>query len=164
MTTAFQIAESKAVVGPRRADKLRVVLSDGSDDYMKIVLALLELHERVDLIGRAANFTEATELVVNHRPDLLLLDLDMHLANLIVPAVVLSSRTPVKIVGLCIDETISFCLLDCITGVNVLVHRSRFRQEFLSVIDVLYGKCNTNQKAQNARVFRNTQSVWNGQR
>jgi DNA-binding NarL/FixJ family response regulator len=152
MTTAVQIAQPKVtVVGPNRARKLRVVLADGSDDYMKIVLVLLELHECVDLIGRAANLSEATELVMNHGPDLLLLDLDMHLANLVVPAVVLSSRTPVKIVGLCIDETISFRLLDCITGVNVLVHRSRFRQEFLCVIDALYGSGNTNPISQNAK-------------
>jgi DNA-binding NarL/FixJ family response regulator len=162
MTTAVQIAQPKAaVVGPNQARKLRVVLADASNDYMKIVLALLELHERVDLIGRAANFTETTELVANHDPDLLLLDLDMHLANLIAPAAVLFSRTQVKIVGLCIDSTISFRLLDCITGVNVLVHRSRFRQEFLSLIDVLYGNSNTNPMAQTARVFGNVASVRN---
>jgi hypothetical protein len=92
-------------------------------------------------------------LVVNHSPDVLLLDLDMHLANLIAPAAVLSSRTQLKIVGLCIDETISFRQLDCITGVNVLIHRSRFRQEFLSVVNALYGNSNTKQSAQRARVL-----------
>jgi len=156
MRTAVQTAEAKAAeVGPNPARKLRVVLADGSEEHMKIVLALLQMHERVDLIGRAANFGEATELVVNHSPDLLLLDLDMRLAKLIVPAAVLSSRTQVKIIGLCIDETISFRQLDCITGVNVLVHRSRFRQEFLSVVDSLYGNSNTRQSTQNARLLEN---------
>jgi DNA-binding NarL/FixJ family response regulator len=135
-----------AVVTPHRGRKVRMVLADGSDQYMKIVMALLDLHERVDLLGRAANLSEATSLVVNRGPDLLLLDLDMHLANLIVPTVVLSSRTQVKVVGLCIDETISFRQLDCITGVNVLVHRSRFQQEFLSVLNMLYRPDVTNPK------------------
>jgi len=153
-----QAAQPKAAsVDASRNRKLRVVLADGSDEHMKIVRALLELHERVALIGRAANLGEATELVVNHSPDLLLLDLDMRLANLIVPATVLSSRTQVKIVGLCIDETISFRHLDCITGVNVLIHRSRFRQEFLSAVDALYGNSNVRQRAQNARGFENGQ-------
>jgi hypothetical protein len=61
----------------------------------------------------------------------------------------------VKIVGLCIDETISFRQFDCITGVNVLIHRSCFRQEFLSAVDALYGNSNTKQMAQNARAFEN---------
>jgi len=144
MTTAVRIAPPKiAVVGPDRARKLRVILADGSREYMKIVLALLDLQERIDLVGRAANFDEVTRLVTNQHPDLLVLDLDMHLANLIVPTVVLSSRIQVKIIGLCIDETISFRNLNCITGVNVLVHRSRFQQEFLSVIDKLYKNGNT---------------------
>jgi len=79
MSTAVQIEPPKAaVVGPSRAGRLGVILADGSNEYMKIVVALLNLHERIELIGRAANFSEATRLVVNHSPDLLVLDLDMH--------------------------------------------------------------------------------------
>ena len=149
MGTAVQIEQTKvAVVGPNPARRLRVILADGSDEYMKIVLALLDLHERIDLIGRAANFSEATQLVVNHSPDLLVLDLDMHLANLIVPAAVLSSPTQVRIVGVCIDETISFRQLGSMSGVNLLVHRSRFQQEFLSMINMLYGNNDLNAQSQ----------------
>jgi DNA-binding NarL/FixJ family response regulator len=152
MTTAVQIVPAKvAVVGPDRARKLRVALADASEEHRKIVLALLDLHERVDLVGRATNLDEVTWLVTNQRADLLVLDLDMHLANLIVPAVVLSSRIQVKIIGLCIDETISFRHLNCITGVNVLTHRSRFQQEFLSVIDKLYRNGNTKPDTQNVK-------------
>jgi hypothetical protein len=151
MGSGVQIEQPKvAAVTPGRRRRLRVVLADGSDGHRKIVMALLDLHERVDLVGRAASFSEATQLVVNYGPDLLLLDLDMRLANLVVPAVVLSSRNPVKIVGLCIDRTISFRQLDCITGVNVLVHRARFQEEFLSVIGTLYGTGNRNLQSQPA--------------
>jgi len=144
VTTAVQIAQPKvAFVGPERARKLRVALADASEEHMKIALALFDLHERIDLVGRATNLDEVTQLVTSQRPDLLVLDLDMHLANLIVNAVVLSSRTQVKIIGLCIDETISSRHRSCITGVNVLIHRSRFQQEFVSVIDELYRKGNT---------------------
>jgi DNA-binding NarL/FixJ family response regulator len=154
MRTLVQDQEPRVtVVAPNRGRKLRVVLADGSDQYMKIVMALLDLHERIDLIGRAANLNEATSLVVNRGPDLLLLDLDMRLASLVVPAVVLSSRTQLKIVGLCIDETISFRQLDCITGVNVLVHRSRFQQEFLSVVNMLYRPDVTNSKPHAAQLL-----------
>lgn len=139
MTTRGQALESNfAPVGSDQLPKLRVVLADESLEYMETVLTLLELHEQIDLIGRAATFPETVQLVLNHEPDLLLLDLDMRLANLVVPAVLLSSRNMMKIVGLCVDELVSFSHLDCITGVNVLVHRKRLRQELLSVIGALY--------------------------
>jgi CheY-like chemotaxis protein len=127
MTSPMKVVQPQfAVVSCAETSKLRVVLADESPEYMEVVLTLLDMHERIDLIGRAANFPETVQLALNHQPDLLLLDLDMHLANLVVPAVLLSSRNSVNIIGLCIDETISFRHMDCITGVNVLVHRKQF--------------------------------------
>ena len=59
MTTAVQIAQPKvAFVGPERARKLRVALADASEEHMKIALALFDLHERIDLVGRATNLDE----------------------------------------------------------------------------------------------------------
>ena len=141
MTTPVRALQSHfAPVDSDQLPKLRVVLADESLEYMETVLTLLELHEQIDLVGRAATFQETVQLVLSHKPDLLLLDLDMRLANLTVPAVLLCSRNIVKIVGLCVDETVSFRHMDCITGVNVLVHRKRLRQELLSVIGALYQK------------------------
>jgi DNA-binding NarL/FixJ family response regulator len=121
-----------------KAQRLRVVLADGSPQYMSAVLVLLEFHEMIDLIGRAANFEEAIQLVANHQPDMVLIDLEMPLANLAIPAMILCTRTSVKIAGLCATETIPLLALDFITGVNALIHRSRLRQEFLSVVGALY--------------------------
>lgn len=141
MTAAVQGLETQfAFVRTNPPRKLRAVLADESREYMEVVLNLLELHEHVDLIGRAANLAETVHLVLNYEPELLLLDLDMHLANLVVPSVHLSSRSIVRIVGLFIDETISLRHMHCLTGISQLVHRKRFRQEFLSAIDALYGK------------------------
>ena len=63
--------------------RLRLIVADGSLQYMESVLAVLELHAIVDLIGRAANFEEIIEIVVNHQPDVVLVDLDMPLESLI---------------------------------------------------------------------------------
>ncbi len=124
--------------------KLRVVLADGSSEYLKAVLALLELHEKMELIGRAATIEEAVQLVLRHEPDLVLIDLDMDLANLLIPAVVISARNAVQIVGMCVDETISLRRLDLLTGINALVHRSRLQEELLFFLDAFAESGNGN--------------------
>ena len=65
----------------RKDCRLRVILADGWVECMDTILALLELRSVVDLIGRAANFEETIELVVNHQPDLVLVDLDIPLVH-----------------------------------------------------------------------------------
>jgi CheY-like chemotaxis protein len=138
MSTSVEVVQPQiALVRRDEIPRLRLVLADQSPEYMETVATLLDMHECIDLVGRAANFPETVQLAVNHHPDLLLLDLNMHLANLVVPAVLLSSGNSVNIIGLCIDKTISFRYMDWITGVNVLVSRKHLRQELLYVIGAL---------------------------
>jgi hypothetical protein len=111
--------------------KLRVVLADGSPEYMNAVRALLELHAIVDLIGRAASIDEALQLTVNHAPDLLLIDLDMELAKLLNPVVVLSTSSSIRIVGICSGRTIP---LDFLPSLDALIPRSRLSVELPSLI------------------------------
>jgi DNA-binding NarL/FixJ family response regulator len=118
--------------------RLRIVVADGSPQHMAVVLAVLEFHELVDLIGRSANFEETIELVVNHQPDLVLIDLEMPLASLAIPAIILSTRASIRILGMCSGEASSRESLDVLTSLNALLHKSRLRQEFLPVVEALY--------------------------
>jgi chemotaxis response regulator CheB len=119
--------------------RLRVVVADASLHYMETVLVLLELHEIVDLLGRAANFEETIQLVVNHRPDLVLLDLDMPLANLLIPAIILSTNAPVRVVGMSAMATFHSHADDVLMAVNALLHREHLLREFVPVVGALYG-------------------------
>jgi CheY-like chemotaxis protein len=138
-TATPQIEPGANLLGAELPYKLRVVVADASASATNVVLALLEFHETIDVIGRAANFDETIQLIVNHKPDLVMIDLDMHLANLTIPAMALSSSKPVSIVGLCFDHTISSRQLDCLAQIDALVHRSRLRHEFPLVMEALYG-------------------------
>jgi chemotaxis response regulator CheB len=122
--------------GARR--HLRVVVADGSSLATTVVLSLLEHNELMDLIGRAANFEETIQLVVNHQPDAVLIDLEMSLANVAIPVIILSSCSSVKIVGVCAGETFLLRHLDMIAMVNALVHKERLREEFATVMEALY--------------------------
>ena len=117
--------------------RLRMVVADASQHYMETVLVLLELHDSVDLLGRAANFEEAVQLVVNHRPDLVLLDLDMPLANLLIPAIILSTNAPITVVGM--SASFDSHAADVLLAVSALLHREHLLREFVPVVGALYG-------------------------
>lgn len=116
--------------------RLRVIVADGSFQYMESVLAVLELHAIVDLTGRAANFEEIIELVVTHQPDIVLVDLDMPFVNLIVPAVILSTRATVKVVGM-YEVALPSHVNRVLTILDALIRKEDLRQEFLPLLGEL---------------------------
>jgi CheY-like chemotaxis protein len=118
--------------------RLRVIVADGSLQYMKSVSAVLELHAIVDLTGRAANFEEIIELVVTHQPDVVLVDLDMPFVNLIVPAVILSARAAVKVVGM-YEVALPSHVDSVLTLLDALIRKKDLRQKFLPLLGDLCG-------------------------
>jgi CheY-like chemotaxis protein len=125
--------------------RLRAVLADQSAQSAAVVVSLLEFHEAVDLIGRAANFEETILLVRNHQPDLVLIDLEMPLASLAIPAIILSAPSAVRVVGMCTEATIGAGpgelpgAVDALLHVDALIHKDRLQDEFPTVLDALFG-------------------------
>ncbi|MGA8273645.1 MAG: hypothetical protein WB919_18935 [Candidatus Sulfotelmatobacter sp.] len=134
-----QVEPCESFSGNAEAHRLRVVVADGSPQYMDTVLALLEFHEIIDLIGRAANFEEVIELAVNHQPDMVLIDLEMPLASMAIPAITLATRARVKIVGMANTEFIASRALDVIVSVQAIVHKAHPQQELLPVAIAPFG-------------------------
>ena len=124
---------------PSGGCRLRVVVAEASLHYMETVSDLLELHEIVDLLGRAANFEETIQLVVNHQPDMVLLDLDMFSANLIIPAMILSTTAPVMVVGMSAVVSVRSHADDLLVAVDALLHKEHILREFGPVVGALYG-------------------------
>ena len=134
-----QIDTSGRFASTRGDCRLRVILVDGSVDCIQTILALLELHSIVDLIGRAANFEETIELVVNHEPDLVLVDLDIPLVNLVIPAIILCRCAPVKVVGLSQGVFPSHAN-DPLMAFDALIRKQDLYHDLLPVIRALYGR------------------------
>jgi DNA-binding NarL/FixJ family response regulator len=140
MTAAIETIEACcSFTGAIEDRRLRVVVADGSRQYVDVVFALLEFNDVVDLIGRAANFEETIHLAVNHQPDIVLIDLEMASASLAIAAITLSARHSVMIVGMSAAEPIPLHALGAVTSVDALVHKACLRREFLPVVGVLYG-------------------------
>lgn len=86
----------RAVTGndPRGTRTIRVVLADDESLFVEALAALLELDERIDVVGRARDGLEALRLVATARPDVVLMDLDMPRINGIGAARILASEYP----------------------------------------------------------------------
>jgi DNA-binding NarL/FixJ family response regulator len=119
------------------AQRLSVVVADGSARCLDTVSAMLEFEEIVDLVGRATNVEETIELAVRLRPDLVLMDIDMPSANLAVAAILLSSPYT-KMLGIAAADSIALEGPSVILSFSALLHQSRLREEFLPVLDALY--------------------------
>jgi len=135
-----RIERCRGFVSSPAARRVRVIVVDGSPQYLKVVCDLLDLQEIVDVIGRAANFDEAIQLVVNLQPDVVLMDIAMPYANLVVAAIILSEGvSPVKVVVMCDANSIELEAPSAILAFSALIHKARLRQELCTVLDALDG-------------------------
>src|SRR6266567_4850839 len=139
MRAAIEAIElCKSVARNPAARKVRVVVVDGSPQYLAVICSLLDLHELVDIIGRAANCGEAIQLAVNLQPDLVLMDIEMPFANQAVATIILSGAiSHMKFVGMCAANSISLRAPSVILAFSALIHKARLPQELCSVLDAL---------------------------
>lgn len=59
------------------SDQIRILLADDVPDFRRIIRLTLERDRRFEVVGEADSGDEALELVAEHRPDVIILDLDM---------------------------------------------------------------------------------------
>ena len=66
---------------PSTTRTVRVVIAEDESLFVAAVEALLDLDERIEVVGRARDGLEALRLVATVRPDVILMDLDMPRIN-----------------------------------------------------------------------------------
>jgi DNA-binding NarL/FixJ family response regulator len=79
---------------PGETRTIRVVLADDESLFVEALAALLDLDERIDVVGRARDGLEALRLVAAARPDVVLMDLDMPRINGIGATRILAAEYP----------------------------------------------------------------------
>jgi len=119
-------------VGPR----LRVIVADGTPRYLETVRSVLDLHDIVDLVGRAANFEETIQLAVELQPDMVLIDIQMPSAMLAFAAIITTVRH-VYMVGLFAGRFPPDAAA-LILSVNVFVDKARLRDELLPLLPTIH--------------------------
>jgi CheY-like chemotaxis protein len=115
--------------------RLSAIVADGTPRYLETVRGVLDLHDIVDLVGRAANFEETIQLAVNIRPDLVLMDIEMPSAMVAIAAI-LTTAADVQIVGMfagCIPlDAPGLVLL-----FNTFIDKARLHNELLPLLQVM---------------------------
>jgi DNA-binding NarL/FixJ family response regulator len=138
MRTAIDRSECWVSKAPEyETTRLSAVVADGTPTYLETVCQVLDLHDRVDLIGRAANFDETIQLVVNLRPDLVLMDIEMPSAMLVIAAVTIVGAD-VQIVGMSFAGCIPLAAPGLILSVNALIHKGRLSNELLPLLQTMH--------------------------
>ena len=64
-----------------KSNRIRVLVADDHAAWVEALVAMLELDERLEVIGRAFDGAEALELARRLRPDVVLMDLEMPRLN-----------------------------------------------------------------------------------
>ena len=137
MRTAIDRSEHWGSITPEyETPRLSTIVADGTPGYLETVRQVLDLHDSVDLIGRAANFDETIQLVVNLRPDLVLMDIEMPSAMLAIAAITIIGAD-VQIVGMSFAGCIPLDAPGLMLSVNALIHKGRLRNELLPLLQAM---------------------------
>jgi hypothetical protein len=115
--------------------RLRLIVADGTPGYLDTVRNVLEFHDIVDLLGRAANFEETIYLTVDLGPDLVLLDMEMPSAMVAIAAMS-TTAADVEIVGM-FNACIPLHAPGLLLSVGGFMDKARFCNDFLPVLHAL---------------------------
>jgi len=136
MRTGIQRSEHCWSLSPEYENRrLRLIVADGTPGYLDTVRNVLEFHDIVDLLGRAANFEETIHLTVNLRPDLILLDMEMPSAMVAIAAIS-TTAADVEIVGM-FNACIPLHAPGLLLSVSAFMDKARFCTDFLPVLHAL---------------------------
>ena len=82
------------VVVPNDAGEITVVVADDTSDIRELIKLTLDLEGGFDVVAEAEDGVEAVQMVENHRPDVILLDLSMPLMDGFEAIPVIKERCP----------------------------------------------------------------------
>ncbi len=81
-----QVSQGKSLI--------RTLVVDDTPDVLNVICAFLDMEDRVDLIGRATDGSEALEAVATLRPDLVVMDVQMPIMDGPTAAALIRSKFP----------------------------------------------------------------------
>jgi DNA-binding NarL/FixJ family response regulator len=79
----------------------RVVLVDDEDDIRALIRIMLRCDGRFDVVAEASNGSEAVEAIVQHRPDVVVLDLSMPVMDGVTALTIIKGVAPDCRVAVC---------------------------------------------------------------
>jgi CheY-like chemotaxis protein len=111
--------------------RLRTMVVDDSETFLKIVSCVLDLDDTIDLVAAASNGVEAIDTVMRLKPELILMDVHMPGLDGLATARLLSRMSPAPVVILMSSDDAPNLRAACrFAGAFDFVHKENFRAEF----------------------------------
>jgi DNA-binding NarL/FixJ family response regulator len=118
--------------------RIRVVIVDDSNVMRDCVCSLLRDSPRVDIVGTGRNGREAIELVREHQPDLVLMDVLLPILNGLEAASRIRQEFPaVRIVHLGVEEAVQQASQR--SGASFFVLKSTLASRYCDILEQLFG-------------------------
>ena len=124
----------KPVPAPPNRKKTLVV--DDSETILHAICTLLEHHDIVEVAGRAESGTQTLDIVLELKPDLVLMDADMPGMSGLRTALLLSQLSPTtEIILMSMDTSPQFRAACAGCGAKAVIYKPRFLSELSELLD-----------------------------
>jgi two-component system invasion response regulator UvrY len=114
----------------------RTLVVDDSETILHAICSLLEHHDVVEVAGRAESGTQAIDVVLELRPDLILMDADMPGMSGLRTALLLSQMAAgTDVILMSMDTSPRFHAACAGCGAKAVIYKPRFLQELSSLLE-----------------------------
>jgi DNA-binding NarL/FixJ family response regulator len=119
--------------------KVRALVVDDSNDYLEVICAVLEMHDSINVVGRASNGAEAIQAIACLQPDLVLMDVEMPFVDGLTAASLISKRYEnVTVVLMSAEDSLSRRTACFESGARAFIPKMQFREEFRRLLHKLF--------------------------
>ena len=132
------LAISKQTVEPvpLAPTRKRTLVVDDSETILHAICSLLEHHDVVEVAGRAESGTQAIDVVLDLKPDLILMDADMPGMSGLRTALLLSQMASgTDVILMSMDTSPRFHAACAGCGAKAVIYKPRFLQELSALLE-----------------------------
>ena len=121
--------------------KYRIILVDGHVPFRNELCQLLTPYEEIEIIGEASDGKQALELVATHRPDVVILDVNMPNMNGIEATTAIKKWwTETEIVGLCVKQDVYITSMFLKAGAVAVISKDRLEDVHSTILRACMNK------------------------
>jgi two-component system invasion response regulator UvrY len=121
---------------PLTPTRKRTLVVDDSETILHAICSLLEHHDVVEVAGRAESGTQAIDIVLELKPDLILMDADMPGMSGLRTALLLSQMAAgTDVILMSMDTSPRFHAAYAGCGAKAVIYKPRFLQELSALLE-----------------------------
>lgn len=133
---SFAISKQTVEPVPLAPTRKRTLVVDDSETILHAICSLLEHHDVVEVAGRAESGTQAIDVVLDLKPDLILMDADMPGMSGLRTALLLSQMAAgTDVILMSMDTSPRFHAACAGCGAKAVIYKPRFLQELSALLE-----------------------------